>query len=169
MWKVVADALFGLSKAAVFVDERAVGDILNHTNSLLQGHASTRIAQVFSPRSTTKHTPLTRRHVLESAVAAYDYRITVGSTEDIVLGSALFDLAVALHAWCAEAKSDTSETASDSAVSLLKQALQKEPGNPVYWTALGNMYFLGKPKAAQHAYIKALEHDSKVRSMFVLS
>ncbi|KAF8557962.1 superkiller protein 3 [Imleria badia] len=158
MWKVVADALFGLSKAAVFVNESAVEDVVNHTNSLLQGHASTRIAQVFSPRSVTKHTPLTRRHVLEAAVAAYDYRITVGSTEDIALGSALFDLAVALYAWCAEVKS---ETASEAATSLLKQALQKEPGNPVYWTALGNIYFLGKPKAAQHAYIKALEHDSK--------
>lgn len=170
MWKVVADALFGLSKAAVFVDERTVEDILNHTNSLLQGHASTRIAQALSPRSgPTKHTPLTRRHVLEAAVAAYDYRITVGSTEDIALGSALFDLAVALHVWCADVKSNTLETASESATSLLKQALQKEPGNPVYWTALGNMYFLGKPKAAQHAYIKALEHDSKVRSIYVPS
>ena len=167
MWKVVADALFGLSKAAVFVDERAVEDILNHTNSLLRGHASTRIAPVFSPRSnTTKHT---RRHVLEAAVAAYDYRITVGSTEDIALGSALFDLAMALYVWCADVKSNTFETASESATSLLKQALQKEPGNPVYWTALGNMYFLGKPKAAQHAYIKALERDSKVCSMYAPS
>ncbi|KAH0827587.1 superkiller protein 3 [Lanmaoa asiatica] len=161
MWKVVADALFGLSKAAVFVDERSVEDILNRTNSLLQGHASTRIAQVFSPQSTAKHTPLTRRHVLEAAIAAFDYRITVGSTEDTALGSAFFDLSVALYAWCAEDKSNTHETASESATSLLKQALQKEPGNSVYWTALGNMYFLGKPKAAQHAYIKALEHDSK--------
>lgn len=164
-WKVVADALFGLSKVAAFVDERSVEDILNRTNSLLQGHASTRIAQIFSPQSTTKPTPLTRRYVLEAAISAYDYRITVGSTEDIALGSALFDLAVALYAWCAEDKSNTHETASESAISLSKQALQKEPGNPVYWTALGNMYFLEKPKAAQHAYIKALEHDSKVCSM----
>ncbi|KAG8213777.1 superkiller protein 3 [Butyriboletus roseoflavus] len=160
-WKVVADALFGLSKAAVFMDERSVRDILRRTNSLLQGRPSTRIAPVFSPQSTTKLTPLTRRHVLEAAVAAYDYRITVGSTEDIALGSALFDLAMALYAWCAEDKSNAYGAASESAISLLKQALQKEPGNPVYWTALGNMYFLGKPNAAQHAYIKALEHDSK--------
>ena len=166
-WKLVADALFGLSKAAVFVDERSVEDIVRRTNSLLQGHASTRIAQFFSPQS--KHAPLMRRHVLEAAVVAYDYRITVGSTEDIGLGSALFDLAVALYAWCAEDKSSVHGAVSESATSLLKQALQKEPGNPVYWTALGNMYFLGKPKAAQHAYIKALEHDSKVCSMYALS
>lgn len=169
MWKVVADALFGLSKAATFVNESAVEDILDHTNSLLQGHASTRIAQVFSPLSTAKHTPLTRRRVLEAAVAAYDYRITVGTTEDMALGSALFDLGVALYAWCAEVKGNASEIASEAATSLLKQALQKEYGNPVYWTALGNIYFLGKPKAAQHAYIKALEHDSKVRSMYAPS
>lgn len=168
-WKIVADALFGLSKAAVFVDERTVEDILNRANSLLQGHASTRIAQFFTTKSASKHTPLTRRRVLETAVAAYDYRITIGSTEDIVLGSALYDLAVALHGWYAEDKSTSHETASESAALLLKQALQKEPGNSVYWIALGNMYFLGKPKASQHAYIKALEHDSKVRSIYVSS
>ncbi|KAF8135619.1 hypothetical protein EV363DRAFT_1321133 [Boletus edulis] len=161
MWKIVADALFGLSKAAVFVDESVVADVLDHTDSLLHGQASTRIAQILSPRSATKHTLLTPRRVLEAAVAAYDYRITVGSTEDIALGSALFDLAVALYAWCAEAKGQIHENAPEAAISLLKQALQKEPGNPIYWVALGNMYFLGKPKAAQHAYIKALEHDSK--------
>lgn len=169
MWKVVADTLFALSKAAVFVDEGSVEDILNRTNSVLRGRASTRIAQFFSPQSTTKHTPLTRRHVLEAAIAAYDYRIAVGSTEGVALGSALFDLAVALYAWCAEDKSNTHETAPETAISLLKQALQKEPGNPVYWIALGNMYFLGKPKAAQHAYIKALEHDSKVCSTYAPS
>lgn len=169
MWKIVADALFGLSKAAVFVDERAVEDVLNQANSMLRGHASTRIAQDFSPQSMTKYTPLTRRHVLEAAVAAYDYRIIVGSTEHIALGSALFDLAVALYAWRMEVKNNSSEVASEAAASLLKQALQKEPGNPVYWTALGNMYFLGKPKTAQHSYIKALEHDPKVRSMYVTS
>lgn len=168
-WKVVADALFGLSKAAMFVDERSVEDILNRTNSLLHGHASTRIPQAFSPQSAAKPTPLTRHHVLEAAIAAYDYRITIGSTEDIALGSALFDLAVALYTWCAEDKNNTHETASESAISLLKQALQKEPGNPIYWIALANMYFLEKPKAAQHAYIKALEHDSKVCSMYAPS
>lgn len=167
-WKVIADALFGLSKAAVFVDERAVEDILDRTHTLLQGYASTRIAQVFSPRSRTKDIPLIPGHALEAAVAAYDYRITVGSTDEPALGSALFDLAVALHAWCMGAK-NTSENSLETATSLLKQALQKEPGNPVYWTALGNMYFLGKPSGAQHAYIKALEHDSKVRSMHARS
>ncbi|KAG9316442.1 superkiller protein 3 [Chiua virens] len=160
-WKVIADALFGLSKATVFADEGAVQAILDRTNSLLQGNTSTRIAQVFTPGATTKDTPLTRRHALEAAVAAYDYRITVGSTEDISLGSTLFDLAIVLYAWCTEDKSKTQKAALEIATSLLKQALQKEPGNPAYWTALGNMEFLEKPKTAQHAYIKSLELDSK--------
>lgn len=167
VWKIVADALLGLSKTAVFVDADAVEGILNRANSLLQGLASARIAPFFSDKSSSKHTLLTRRYVLEAAIAAYDYRITVGLSEDIALGSALYDLAVALYAWCVEDKSNTHEAASESATSLLKQALQKEPGNTNYWTALGNMHFLGKPKAAQHAYIRALERDSKVRSVNV--
>lgn len=168
-WKIAADALFGISKAAVFVDEVTVEDVVHRANSLLHGHASTRIAQLFPMKSASKHTPLTHRHVLETVVAAYDYRITIGSTEDIALGSALYDLAVALHAWCAESKGNAHDAATESATSLLKQALQKEPGNSVGWTALGDMYFLDKPKAAQHAYIKALEHDSKVSSIYVPS
>ena len=156
-WKIVADALFSLSKASVFVDEKAVEGVLSRANSLLRGHASKRIAQLFPTKSAPKRSPLTPRRVLETAIAAYDYRITVGSTADIALGNALYDLAVALYVWC-ENKSDAHETA----ISLLKEALQKEPGNPAYWTALGSMYFLEKPKVAQHAYIRALEHDSKV-------
>ncbi|KAF9245024.1 superkiller protein 3 [Melanogaster broomeanus] len=161
-WKVAADSLFGLSKTTAFVDEDNVREVLSRTNSLLRGHASTRIARAFSPTSATDEVPLTGRHALEAAVAAYDYRITVSSTEDIAMGSALFDLGIALYAWSTEDKSSGHQLASETATSLLKQALQKEPGNASYWNALGSMYFMDKPKAAQHAYVKALEHDTKI-------
>ncbi|KIJ18985.1 hypothetical protein PAXINDRAFT_109465 [Paxillus involutus ATCC 200175] len=160
-WKIAADSLLGLSETTTFVDEDDVRELLSWTNTLLQGHASTRIAQAFSPKPATDDTPLTSRHAREAAVAAYDYRITVGSTEDIALASALFDLGVALYTWSTEGKNSGHELATEAATSLLKQALQKEPGNASYWTALGSMYFQDKPKAAQHAYIKALERDSK--------
>ncbi|KAF9222633.1 superkiller protein 3 [Gyrodon lividus] len=160
-WKIAADSLFGLSKTITFVDEGNVREALSRTNTLLQGHASTRIARAFSPKPAADDAPLTGRHACEAAVAAYDYRIIVGSTEDIALGSALFDLGAALYAWSTEDKNSGHELASGAAASLMKQALQKEPGNALYWAALGCMYFLDKPKAAQHAYIKALEHDSK--------
>ncbi|KIJ67566.1 hypothetical protein HYDPIDRAFT_174010 [Hydnomerulius pinastri MD-312] len=160
-WKVTADAFFGLSKTTTFVDEDSVRKVLDQTSSLLEGHGSTRIAHVFTFKPVADTSSLSGRHVLEAAVAAYDYRVTVGSTEDTTLGSALFDLGISLYARSVENKINGREPASEAAASLVKQALQKESGNAVYWTALAGMYFLHKPKASQHAYIKALEHDSK--------
>ncbi|KAH7888376.1 superkiller protein 3 [Phlebopus sp. FC_14] len=163
-WKVTADALLGLSRTTTFVDEGCVREVLGQIGALLEGHFSTRIAQVFSFNRIADDTPLTGRHAREAAIAAYDYRVTIGSSEDIALASSLFDLGVGLYVWSTE--SSGREAALGAATELLKQALQKEPGNAAYWTALANIYLLDKPKASQHAYIRALELDSKASSTY---
>jgi superkiller protein 3 len=56
------------------------------------------------------------------------------------------------------------ERAEKQAVACLTKALREDPGNDTYWNALGSMNFVGQPKTAQHAYIKALEIDNKVSS-----
>jgi hypothetical protein len=83
-------------------------------------------------------------------------------------GSALFDLSIAIHSIIPKLTEHQSEKAlSDAANSAILDALKHSPGNEWYWNALGNIKFLREPKLAQHAYIKALETDSKVRGGFL--
>lgn len=160
-WKVIADALLGLSKATTFVDEDVVRGILMETTSAIEGPVSKHIANFFVRRPIQKNRPVTGSHALEVAVSVCDYRITLGSMDDIALGSAFFDLGLALYMWSQEEKRDRREPALGVAISMLAEALRKEPGNPMYWIVLAVMYFVDKPKASQHAYIRALELDPK--------
>lgn len=166
-WKIAADALFELSAITVFVDECNVRVAMIAVYELIQGQSSTRLAGLF--KLTTLSLDITGLNALEAAVAAYDYRITVGSSDDTTLPSSLYDLAVALHRWILKQPPDTTQQASEAANSFLVQALQKEPGNAKFWTALGDLHFTHKPKLSQHAYIKALEVNDKVcRHIYIL-
>lgn len=160
-WKVIADALLGLSKAMMFVDEDVVRGILMETTSAIEGPVSKHIANFFVCRPIQKDRPVTGSHALEVAVSVCDYRITLGSMDDMAMGSAFFDLGLALYMWSKEGKKVQREPALGVAISMLAEALRKEPGNPIYWTTLAVMYFVDKPKASQHAYIRALELDPK--------
>ncbi|KAI6044690.1 superkiller protein 3 [Pisolithus marmoratus] len=160
-WKLIGDALLGLSGATTFADQEVIRDILVKATSMLQHVTSKRIAHVFTLSPIQDGLPLTGSHALQAAVASYDYRITIGSTDDIVMGSALYDLGLALHAWSKEERATGRDSALEVASSLLKEALYKDPNEPTYWTALAITYFLDRPKISQHAYIKALELDPK--------
>jgi len=166
-WKIAADALFELSAITVFVDEGNVRVAVAKVCEQIQDQSSTRLAGLFKLPSLSPDVPITGVNALEAAVAAYDYRITVGSSDDATLPSSLYDLAVALHGWVLKQPSDATEQASKAANSFLIQALQKEPGNAKFWTALGDLHFIHKPKLSQHAYIKALEVNNKVGKAYV--
>lgn len=159
VWKVVGDALLGLSQATTFVDQELLRGIFAKITSVLRHVTSKRVAHVFSLGPIQDGLPLTGSYALQLAVASYDYRITVGSSGDTVMGSALYDLGLALQTWSKEG--NDREPALEVAASLLKEALIKDPDDPTYWTALAITYFLDKPKISQHAYIKALELDPK--------
>ncbi|KAG2153913.1 superkiller protein 3 [Suillus clintonianus] len=160
-WKIAADALFELSVITVFADEANVRAVVTVVCELVQDQSSARLAGLFKPTSFSSDDPISGLNALEAAVAAYDYRITVGSSDEAALPSSLYDLAVALHEWILKQPPDTTQQASEAANSLLIQALQKEPGNVRFWVALGDLHFANKPKLSQHAYIKAIEVDNK--------
>jgi len=161
-WKMVADALFELSVITVFADENNVRAAVTTICKLLQDQSSARLASIFKFTALSPDNPVTGLNALEAAVAAYDYRITVGSSEEAALPSSLYDLAVALHEWILKQPPGTTQQASEAANSFLIQALQKEPGNDRFWVALGDLHFTQKPKLSQHAYVKAIEVDNKV-------
>ncbi|KAG1742187.1 superkiller protein 3 [Suillus lakei] len=160
-WKIAADALFELSVITVFADEINVRTAVTVVCELIQNQSSARLAGLFKFTALSPDDSITGLNALEAAVAAYDYRITVGSSDEAALPSSLYDLAVALHEWVLKQPPDTAHQASEAANSFLIQALQKEPGNVKFWVALGDLHFAHKPKLSQHAYIKAIEVDNK--------
>jgi superkiller protein 3 len=166
-WKIAADALFELSAITVFMDEPNVRVAVTAVCKLIQDQSSARLAGLFRFTPISPEIPITGLNALEAAVAAYDYRITVGSPNEATLPSSLYDLAVALHGWTLKQPPDTTQKASEAANSFLVQTLQKEPGNARFWTALGDLHFKHKPKLSQHAYIKALEVNNKVSRAYI--
>ena len=117
----------------------------------------------FPPASAGDSAGATARFILKTAISAYSFRISLGSLDDTSAASALYDLGMAL---CALAADEPDELQRDvvhkSAVSCLKEALKLDPMNDAYWNTLGNALFSRHPKSAQHAYIRALEIDTKV-------
>lgn len=166
-WKTAADAIYALSRLptlsnseeVVAVLQRALAPISEVPHKLLTGLAG------FPPAPTSDSAETTTRFVLKTAITAYSFRITLGSLDDTSSASTLYDLGMAL---CALTQGERDEVQRDavhkSAISCLKEALRLDPSNESYWSTLGNALFLRQPKAAQHAYIRALEIDTKVES-----
>jgi superkiller protein 3 len=165
-WKTIGDAVFALSQRPQFVDEGNVHEALSAVLSLVT-NPSDRIAGLLLTAALDETRPLTGITALEVAIIAFDHRLSLGSAHSA--GMALFDLGVALQAWSAKhPPSETTLKARKQALQCIKDAMHQDPRNDVVWTMLGNFYFAGQPKVAQHAYIKALELDSKVCFSFTL-
>lgn len=162
-WKIIADAMFSLSKHPAFNDAQGVRSLLVQVAALATTKVSEEIAGLIVLPDLSDSAPLGGLQALEVAIVAYDYRISLGSTEDVALGSSWYDLGVALYSWTEKSLTkDKHEVIHKQVVTSLTKALRQEPGNDTYWNALGSVNFVNQPKTAQHAYIKALEIDHKV-------
>lgn len=162
-WKTISDAIFMLSGRSRFHDEENVRNALTEVVNIFPAELE-HLAGIPDPSTMQDNTPLTGTKALEVAIAACSYRISLGSSEVAArAGSAWFDLGIALHSWIRRQGSGGSkENIKDKAIDCLTQAIREDPGNDSYWVALGDAHFLTNAKTAQHAYIKALELDSKV-------
>ncbi|KAJ7675089.1 superkiller protein 3 SKI3 [Mycena rosella] len=161
-WKTVGDALFFLSRRSTFIDEDGVRTVLADVVSLLSQEPGGRLTGILSTPLFNEASVLGGNKALEVAVSAYDYRITLGSSEGVARGSAWYDLGMSLQ--CLATKQTSAEIrqqAEAKAAECLTEAVREDPGNDAYWVALGDANFLSKAKTVQHAYIKALEIDSK--------
>lgn len=167
-WKTAADAIFFLSSQASYLDQDNVFSALSEVSTLLPQYSSDRLSDIVTLSPLHHNIPLSGLKVLELATVAYDYRITLCSSETAGNGSAWFDLGVALHSLVRRLLStETQEKATKQANKCIVEALRQEPGNDTYWSALGNVHFTRQPKIAQHAFIKALEFDSKVSTITI--
>jgi len=162
-WKTVADAIFHLSRQTSFIDADNIQTLLQDTASLTTVNTSDRLLGLLTLPSVEGDSPVGGRQALEIAIIVYDYRISLGSSEESVTGSSWYDLGVALNTWSNQTVSkEDQERAKKQAMVCLTKALREDTGNDTYWNALGSINFVAQPKTAQHAYIKALEIDNKV-------
>ncbi|KAK0207900.1 superkiller protein 3 [Desarmillaria ectypa] len=163
VWKIAADAMFSLSTRSIFVDESAARHALEAVFPFLSTHSSDRLAGLNINIQLPDHsTPLTGSVMLQNAIVAYDLRLSVASSEPQAIGSAWFDLGMAIGFYASQmTDEEKSREVEKKRIEFLGSALRQCPLNEEYWTALGNAYFLTQAKSAQHAYIRALEVDSK--------
>lgn len=162
-WKMIADALIHLSTFFVYSDEDDVQTVALHVLPLVANHPSTGLAGIVSSPLTMEEAPSLPLFVLQVAITAYDYRLTLGGIDDAVKGTTHFDLGSALSAFARRTLDDKKrELAEAEAITQFKNALRLEPTNDSFWLALGNATFLSQPSLCQHSYIRALEIDNKV-------
>ncbi|KAK0232722.1 TPR-like protein [Armillaria fumosa] len=163
VWKIAADAMFSLSARSAFVDESAARHALEAVFPFLSTHSSDRLAGFnINIQLPDNSTPLTGNVLLQSAIVAYDLRLSVALLDPQAIGSAWFDLGMALGSYASRlTDEEKSKDVEKKRIEFLGSALRQCPLNEEYWTALGSAYFLTQAKSAQHAYIRALEIDSK--------
>ncbi len=164
-WKTAADAIYEISRISAYTDQDNVISTLQVVVPLVSEHPQDHLSDIIakSPALMDTSDSAISRFALEIAVAAYSYRQSLGSLDDTASGSAHYDLGMAL---CSFAKTisfgTVQEAARKESIRCLKEAISLDPVSNQYWNALGNALFITQPKTAQHAYIRALEIDSKV-------
>ena len=163
-WKIVADATYDLSDCPSFKLGNHNLSELRTISSMLSVELSDRLSGIVTSSTLKNVSSYDELKVTAVAVAAYDYHLSLTISGSPSVGAAWYDLGIALRAWGIKSQSPEGPLmAKRQAVVCLKQALRHDPGNTLYWSALGTLHF-EEPKIAQHSYIKALEIDSKVRA-----
>lgn len=156
-WKVISDAALQLCRRPVLQDKVRANEISGTLKSLL----STENGGALDLPSLAEFEPSNSLVFLVISIHACNLRLALNAPASIIRGSAWYDLAVGLQLWCNHDAAPKPKV-EKKIVEAITNALKEYPSNDLYWNAYGNAHFLGHPKIAQHAYIKALELSSKV-------
>ena len=161
-WKIIADAAFQLSTISAFADQETIRSTLQAISFLPPPDSAEKLVKIIPLPSFRNHEPLKASQVVPVAVHACLCQISLHLLHQTTDSTTWYDLSIAIQSWILKAPSNVDKsTAKDLVIEYLKQALQIDATNDTYWVALGNALFVTHAKAAQHAYIKALEFDSK--------
>jgi superkiller protein 3 len=168
-WKIIADALYSLARASSFTDEATVRTILAQTCTYLTSDSEDRLAGSVTMPIKLPDDRLTGTDALKVAVAAYSHRISLGQLAAAATGSAWFDFGSTLFNLAERIfpEGEKRKKAVEQALASIKEAIRAQPGEDNYWRALGDMNLVSHPKEAQHAYIRALEINSKVTFLYI--
>ncbi|GAA5985800.1 hypothetical protein JCM11641_006210 [Rhodosporidiobolus odoratus] len=170
-WKIAAETLVGLGK----IPESEHADQWTPFVETLLGHLAEQGVDGKIAGMTTV-TVATMQKVKDDAsayvlavavsVLAFKMRVLLETQNEAAIGSAWFDLGVAIsnfrpHLSSFSSSGVDSEQALQQAIKCLKYALHKEPLNSTFWNALGVLSFDLSPRLAQHCFIRSVEHNSR--------
>lgn len=162
-WKVAADVLVELG---TLEDVEAPSDIIAElldalTAEDVDGKMGDALEALPTVAEARIHAQVGSHGLLLLALSAYKMRLLLESVDDPTSGPSWFDLGLATHrsveALTLAGLAERADNAPREAVFCFRQALRKEPRNPIYWTALGVAAGDLSPRLAQHALIKAAE------------
>lgn len=166
-WKVLADGLFQYSslhhaEGAIRVVEETTQTVVRLTtrynvDAALPSISAVTLDAVMSASDSTVK-------ALLLSVYLGKLRVLLHHQDEQVAGSAWMDLTVGLHQVSfvqEQGRRDTEQYSEcqSQAIACAKEALKTEPGNGVYWSALGDLVSASSVKLAQHCYVKAIEAD----------
>lgn len=163
-WKIIADSIFQLSNFSIFTNTPQVIKCLRSIKFLQPPESTSVLVKTIRLPSlgTDDEGELEPLKVNSMAVHAYLCVISVQAVSQTATSSAWYDLGVAIHSWIDKAPSSLDTIPlRENAVEYFKKAIQLDDGRDAYWIALGHAYFKTNARAAQHAYIKAIDVDSK--------
>lgn len=160
-WKFIADSLFRYSAIQLPRETERLSEVLLMLKEILEASPSIPISKPLVDSFVLEG--LSAFNVLDFAVAAYEYRISFGFHDDRAKASAWYDLGVALQALRSRNDASHPTVTQDQVIGCLKEAVLAEPDEELHWIVLGDAFFLNNAKSAQHAYIRSLELNSKVR------
>lgn len=172
-WKVIADSFLHLASMAAdeggdMIDDQCIRQLLDLASEHQVDEGLRSITVVTEDLVREALAGNGKPRLLLSAVYFFKLRTLVFADDEMVTGSAWMDLAVALDAlYKREFQGSTPSRSNDAkacqaqAIACVKEALQLEPGNDVFWCSLGNLVFEHGVPLAQHCYIKAIECNSK--------
>ena len=169
-WKTIADSLYQLSSLSRFSDQDSVKEVAASVLPLVTAHPGKDLVNIISESLSIDDETDIVLFTLQVAFAAYEYRLSLGAIDDVAKATAHYDLGASLSAFARRTLDAVKrEKAQQEAITQFKNALRLEPGNDVFWIALGNATFLSQPTLSQHAYIRAIEIDGKVSISFAPS
>lgn len=159
LWKLVADATFYLSLRGSFLELKQVRDALALVIASLPDESSAHIASLVHIVHLDPEEAVHGSTLLPIAIKAYDHRLLLSqnSSEDLVVASAWYDLGLTLRLLSLQ----KAQPLPDTVILCVTEAIKKSPSNLSYWLTLGDAHFSSDPRLAQHAYIRALELDSR--------
>jgi len=103
------------------------------------------------------------------SLASANYAIHAAGNDDSPLGPACYDTAISLfelarnHA--IHFTPDRIAGMRELATEFVKRAIRAQAMEPLYWSCLGSLTVETNPKLSQHAFIRAIQCESKVRSI----
>lgn len=100
------------------------------------------------------------------SVAAANYAVHVAGNDDRALGTACYDTAAALFELASNHATQMDPgrmaDAKELAIEYVKRAIRAQSAEPLYWSCLGTLTIHTNPTLSQHAFIRAIQCESKV-------